>query len=186
MPSSYLDFEQPLAQVDKRLDELRRLSVRSEEEQTELTQLAEQSQQLEQKVYGSLLPWQRVQLSRHIDRPYTLDYIERLCSEFIELHGDRNFSDDPAIVGGLARFRGQPVVVIGHQRGRTTAEKVKRNFGMPRPEGYRKALRLFQLAERFRRPVFTFIDTHMIKMGCDDDIFIFENRIRAFDQAYGI
>jgi acetyl-CoA carboxylase carboxyl transferase subunit alpha len=167
MPTSYLDFEQPLADVDKRLDELRRLSARSEEEQLELTQLAEQSQQLELEVYGSLLPWQRVQLSRHIDRPYTLDYIERLCSEFVELHGDRNFSDDPAIVGGLARFRGQPVVVVGHQRGRTTTEKVKRNFGMPRPEGYRKALRLFQLAERFRRPLLTFIDTQGAYPGVD-------------------
>ena len=167
MPTSYLDFEQPLADVDKRLDELRRLSARSEEEQLELTQLAEQSQQLELEVYGSLLPWQRVQLSRHIDRPYTLDYIERLCSEFVELHGDRNFSDDPAIVGGLARFRGKPVVVVGHQRGRTTAEKVKRNFGMPRPEGYRKALRLFQMAERFRRPLLTFIDTQGAYPGVD-------------------
>jgi acetyl-CoA carboxylase carboxyl transferase subunit alpha len=167
MPTSYLDFEQPLADVDKRLDELRRLSARSDEEQLELTQLAEQSQQLELEVYGSLLPWQRVQLSRHIDRPYTLDYIERLCSEFVELHGDRNFSDDPAIVGGLARFRGQPVVVVGHQRGRTTAEKVKRNFGMPRPEGYRKALRLFQMAERFRRPLLTFIDTQGAYPGVD-------------------
>ena len=167
MPTSYLDFEQPLADVDKRLDELRRLSARSDEEQLELTQLAEQSQQLELEVYGSLLPWQRVQLSRHIDRPYTLDYIERLCSEFVELHGDRNFSDDPAIVGGLARFRGQPIVVVGHQRGRTTAEKVKRNFGMPRPEGYRKALRLFQLAERFRRPLLTFIDTQGAYPGVD-------------------
>ena len=167
MPTSYLDFEQPLADIDKRLDELRRLSARSDEEQLELTQLAEQSQQLELEVYGSLLPWQRVQLSRHIDRPYTLDYIERLCSEFVELHGDRNFSDDPAIVGGLARFRGQPVVVVGHQRGRTTAEKVKRNFGMPRPEGYRKALRLFQMAERFRRPLLTFIDTQGAYPGVD-------------------
>lgn len=167
MSTSYLDFEQPLADVDKRLDELRRLSARSEEEQDELTQLAAQSQQLEQEIYGSLLPWQRVQLSRHIDRPYTLDYIERLCSEFVELHGDRNFSDDAAIVGGLARFRGQPVVVVGHQRGKTTAEKVKRNFGMPRPEGYRKALRLFQLAERFHRPVLTFIDTQGAYPGLD-------------------
>lgn len=167
MPSSYLDFEQPLADVDKRLEELRRLSVRSDEEQAELANLAEQSQQLEQEIYGSLLPWQRVQLSRHIDRPYTLDYIERLCSEFVELHGDRNFSDDAAIVGGLARFRGQPIVVVGHQRGRTTAEKVKRNFGMPRPEGYRKALRLFQLAERVHRPIFTFIDTQGAYPGVD-------------------
>lgn len=167
MPTTYLDFEKPLAEIDKRLDDLRRLSVRSEEEQAELEQLADRSQQLEREIYGSLSPWQRVQLSRHIDRPYTLDYIERLCSEFVELHGDRTFADDPAIVGGLARFRGQPVVVVGQQRGRTTAEKVRRNFGMPRPEGYRKALRLFYLAERFHRPILTFIDTQGAYPGLD-------------------
>lgn len=167
MPTTYLEFEKPLSEVDKRLDELRRLTTRSEEEQAELLALAAQRQQLESDIYGALVPWQRVQLSRHPDRPYTLDYIERLCSEFVELHGDRNFSDDPAIVGGLARFRGQPVVVVGHQRGRTTAEKVKRNFGMPRPEGYRKALRLFHLAERFHRPVITFIDTQGAYPGLD-------------------
>ena len=100
-----------------------------------------------------------MQLSRHPDRPYTLDYIETLCSEFVELHGDRVFGDDPAIIGGLARFRGTPVVVVGHQRGKTVTEKVHRNFGMPRPEGYRKALRLFHLAERFQRPVLSFVDT---------------------------
>lgn len=167
MPTTYLEFEKPLSDIDKRLDELRRLTTRSEEEQAELLALAAQRQQLESDIYGALAPWQRVQLSRHTDRPYTLDYIERLCSEFVELHGDRNFSDDPAIVGGLARFRGQPVVVVGHQRGRTTAEKIKRNFGMPRPEGYRKALRLFHLAERFHRPVITFIDTQGAYPGLD-------------------
>jgi acetyl-CoA carboxylase carboxyl transferase subunit alpha len=108
-----------------------------------------------------------VQLSRHTDRPYTLDYVERLCSEFVELHGDRVFADDAAIVGGLARFRGQPVIVVGHQRGRTTTEKIRRNFGMPKPEGYRKALRLFHLAEHFHRPIITFIDTQGAYPGID-------------------
>jgi acetyl-CoA carboxylase carboxyl transferase subunit alpha len=121
VPTTYLEFEKPLSEIDKRLDDLRRLTTRSEEEQAELLALAAQRQQLESDIYGALAPWQRVQLSRHTDRPYTLDYIERLCSEFVELHGDRNFADDPSIVGGLARFRGQPVVVVGHQRGRTTA-----------------------------------------------------------------
>ena len=167
MPTTYLDFEKPLAELDKRLDTLRSLTTRSVEEDAELTTLEAHCRQQESEIYGTLSPWQRVQLSRHIDRPYTLDYIESLCSEFIELHGDRNFADDPAIVGGLARFRGKSVVVVGHQRGRTVAEKVRRNFGMPRPEGYRKALRLFHLAERFHRPVLTFIDTQGAYPGID-------------------
>jgi acetyl-CoA carboxylase carboxyl transferase subunit alpha len=162
-----LDFEKPLVEIDKRLDELRRLTTRSLEEQAEFLALAEQCRRLENEIYGTLSPWQRVQLSRHPDRPYTLDYVERLCSDFIELHGDRNFADDPAIVGGLGRLHGQSVVVVGHQRGRTTAEKVRRNFGMPRPEGYRKALRLFHLAERFHRPVLAFIDTQGAYPGID-------------------
>jgi acetyl-CoA carboxylase carboxyl transferase subunit alpha len=159
MPTNYLEFEKTLADIDKRLETLRQLTSRSDEEQVECTTLEDQCRQQETEIYGSLSPWQRVQLSRHTDRPYTLDYVEQLCSEFVELHGDRGFSDDPAIVGGLARFRGRPIVVVGHQRGRTVAEKVRRNFGMPRPEGYRKALRLFHLAERFQRPVVAFIDT---------------------------
>lgn len=167
MPTTYLDFEKPLAELDKRLDTLRSLTTRSAEEEAELATVQAQCRQQESEIYGALSPWQRVQLSRHIDRPYTLDYIESLCSEFIELHGDRNFADDPAIVGGLARFRGKSVVVVGHQRGRTVAEKVRRNFGMPRPEGYRKALRLFHLAERFHRPVLTFIDTQGAYPGID-------------------
>lgn len=167
MPTTYLDFEKPLVEIDKRLDTLRRLTTRSPEEQAELATLEEQCRRQETEIYGALLPWQRVQLSRHTDRPYTLDYIEHLCSEFIELHGDRNFGDDPAIVGGLARFQGRSVVVVGHQRGRTVAEKVRRNFGMPRPEGYRKALRLFHLADRFHRPVLTFIDTQGAYPGID-------------------
>jgi acetyl-CoA carboxylase carboxyl transferase subunit alpha len=167
VPTTYLDFEKPLAEIDKRLEGLRRLTVRSDEEQAELAGLEEQCRRREAEIYKTLSPWQRVQLSRHTDRPYTLDYIERLCSEFLELHGDRGFADDPAVVGGLARFRGQPAVVVGHQRGRTVAEKVRRNFGMPRPEGYRKALRLFHLAERFHRPVLAFIDTQGAYPGID-------------------
>ncbi len=167
MPTTYLEFEKSLVEIDKRLDTLRRLAARSREEEVELANLAEQCRQREAEIYSTLSPWQRVQLSRHTDRPYTLDYIEGLCAEFIELHGDRNFGDDPAIVGGLARFRGRSVVVVGHQRGRTVAEKVRRNFGMPRPEGYRKALRLFHLAERFHRPVLTFIDTQGAYPGID-------------------
>jgi acetyl-CoA carboxylase carboxyl transferase subunit alpha len=165
--TTYLDFEKPLMDLDKRLDTLRRLELRSPAEEAELCELQEQCRRQEAAIYGTLSPWQRVQLSRHADRPYTLDYIAALCTEFIELHGDRTFADDPAIVGGLARFRGRPVVVVGHQRGRTVAEKVRRNFGMPRPEGYRKALRLFHLAERFHRPVLTFIDTQGAYPGVD-------------------
>ena len=159
MQTTYLDFEQPLEELDKQVQYLTQLEIRSAAQQTELAALEEQLRQRETEVFAVLSPWQRVQLSRHSDRPYTLDYIEALCSEFVELHGDRVFGDDPAIIGGLARFRGTPVVVVGHQRGKTVAEKVHRNFGMPRPEGYRKALRLFHLAERFQRPVLSFIDT---------------------------
>jgi acetyl-CoA carboxylase carboxyl transferase subunit alpha len=167
MPSTYLDFEKAFIEVDKRIDQLRRQKDPSTAEQAELVALERQCRRQEAEVYGALTPWQRVQLSRHLDRPYTLDYIEQLCSEFIELHGDRGFGDDPAIVGGLARFRGRPVVVVGQQRGHTVTEKVRRNFGMPRPEGYRKALRLFELAERFHRPVLSFIDTQGAYPGID-------------------
>ncbi len=159
MQTNYLDFEKPLLDIDKRIDALTKLDVHSAEEQAELEQLETEQRAHESEIYHTLPAWERIQLSRHTDRPYTLDYIEQLCTEFVELHGDRAFADDPAIVGGLARFQGQAVVVVGHQRGRTVAEKVRRNFGMPRPEGYRKALRLFHLAERFHRPVLTFIDT---------------------------
>jgi acetyl-CoA carboxylase carboxyl transferase subunit alpha len=159
MQTNYLDFEKPLLDIDKRIDTLAKLDVRSTEEQAELEQLETEQRTHESEIYHTLPAWERIQLSRHTDRPYTLDYIEQLCTEFVELHGDRAFADDPAIVGGLARFHGQAVVVVGHQRGRTVAEKVHRNFGMPRPEGYRKALRLFHLAERFHRPILTFIDT---------------------------
>ncbi len=159
MQTTYLDFERPLEELDTQVSALRQLENRSEQQQTALAALEEQLRQREAEVFSALSPWQRVQLSRHPDRPYMLDYIEALCSEFVELHGDRVFGDDPAIIGGLARFRGRPVVVVGHQRGKTVTEKVHRNFGMPRPEGYRKALRLFHLAERFQRPVLSFVDT---------------------------
>ena len=159
MQTTYLDFEKPLEELDRRADELRQLVGRSDAQQSELGRLEDEIHGYEAEIFGSLSAWQRVQLSRHPDRPYTLDYVRALCSEFVELHGDRAFADDPAIVGGLARFRGTPVVVVGHQRGKSVADKVRRNFGMPRPEGYRKALRLFGLAERFGRPVLTFVDT---------------------------
>ena len=159
MQTTYLDFEKPLEALDRRTDELRQLPSRSDAQQAELDGLKAKIRACEAEVFDSLSAWQRVQLSRHPDRPYTLDYVRALCSEFVELHGDRVFADDPAIVGGLARFRGTPVVVVGHQRGKSVADKVRRNFGMPRPEGYRKALRLFRLAERFGRPVLTFVDT---------------------------
>ncbi len=159
MQTTYLDFEQGLSELDERIEVLGRREDCSAEEQVELARLTERRQAQEAEIYKVLLPWQRVQLSRHTDRPYSLDYIRSLSSEFVELHGDRTFADDPAIVGGLARFQGRAIVVVGHQRGRTVREKISRNFGMPRPEGYRKALRLFYLAERFGRPVVSFIDT---------------------------
>ena len=159
MQTTYLDFEQGLSELDKRIEGLGRREDCSAEELSELARLTERQQTQEAEIYKALLPWQRVQLSRHTDRPYSLDYIRSLSSEFVELHGDRTFADDPAIVGGLARFQGRAIVVVGHQRGRTVREKVSRNFSMPRPEGYRKALRLFHLAERFGRPVVSFIDT---------------------------
>ena len=159
MQTTYLDFEQELSEIDKRLEALTRREDCSAEERAEQARLTEQQQAQEAEIYTALQPWQRIQLSRHTDRPQTLDYIRFLGTEFVELHGDRAFADDPAIVGGLIRFQGRPLVVLGHQRGQTVQEKVQRNFGMPRPEGYRKALRLFQLAERFGRPVVSFIDT---------------------------
>lgn len=167
MPTTYFDFERPLAELDERIAALRRLSQASDAEARELHKLELQCQALEREIYADLSPWLQVQLSRHPDRPYTLDYIRLLCDEFVELHGDRAFANDPAVVGGLVHFQGRAVVVVGHQRGRTVPEKLRRNFGMPRPEGYRKALRLFHLAERFHRPVITFIDTQGAYPGVD-------------------
>jgi len=152
-----LEFEKPLVELETRIGALRQ-SGRPETE-GEAAELEERLRRLQKKVFGRLTAWQRVQLARHPRRPYTLDLIRLLTEDFVELHGDRAFGDDHAIVGGLARFEERPVVVVGHQKGRDTKEKLFRNFGMPHPEGYRKALRLMQLAEKFGKPVLTFIDT---------------------------
>ncbi|CAI8953731.1 acetyl-CoA carboxylase carboxyl transferase subunit alpha [Methylocaldum szegediense] len=160
MDLKFLDFEQPIAELEAKIEELKRVGFDNEINiSEEIARLEEKSRKLTESVFSSLTAWQISQLSRHPQRPYTLDYIDLMFSEFHELHGDRGFADDPAIVGGLAKLDGQPVLVIGHQKGRDTKEKIYRNFGMPRPEGYRKALRLMHLAERFRLPIFCFIDT---------------------------
>ncbi len=162
MNINYLDFEQPIADLLEHVEELKRLSqdVSADVDMTkELNQLEKKNQELTKKIFSSLSAWQISQLSRHPIRPYSQDYIDRIFTDYHELHGDRAFADDKAIIGGLARLNGMPVLVIGHQKGRDIKERTLRNFGMPRPEGYRKAARLFKLAERFRIPVVTFIDT---------------------------
>jgi acetyl-CoA carboxylase carboxyl transferase subunit alpha len=156
----YLEFEQPISELESKIDELRFVQNESAVDiSEEIDRLSQKSQQLTRDIYSSLTPWQVTQIARHPQRPYTLDYVEELFTEFQELHGDRTFADDQSIVGGLARFNGQPCVVLGHQKGRDTKERGLRNFGMSRPEGYRKALRLMKLAEKFRLPMFTFVDT---------------------------
>ena len=158
---SYLDFEQPIAELEKRIEALQ-VSHDEHEEldiSEELDQLEKKQKKLLQETYQNLSAWQISQVARHPQRPYTLDYIRGIFTDFEELHGDRAYADDPAIVGGLARFEGIPVVVIGHQKGRDVKERQYRNFGMPRPEGYRKALRLYRLAEKFHLPIITLIDT---------------------------
>ena len=160
MKTTFLDFEQPVAELEGKIEELRYVQDDSAVDiSEEIARLQKKSQSLTKEIYGKLTAWQIAQVARHPQRPYTLDYANGIFSEFQELHGDRAFADDPAIVGGLARFNGEACVVIGHQKGRDTKEKLYRNFGMPKPEGYRKALRLMQLAEKFGVPVFTFIDT---------------------------
>lgn len=160
MNNNYLDFEQPIAELEAKIEALRYTSEDSDINiSAEIKRLQTKSNKLTESVFASLTPWQISQLARHPRRPFTLDYVQRIFSDFQELHGDRLFADDPAIVGGLARLRGRAVMLIGHQKGRDTREKVERNFGMPRPEGYRKALRLMQMAERFELPVVTMIDT---------------------------
>lgn len=160
MNLNFLDFEQPIAELEAKIEELRHtVSDAGLDLNEEIHRLREKSRTLTQQIFSKLSDWQVVQLSRHPQRPYTLDYVRHMCDEFHELHGDRAFADDEAIVGGLARIDGIPVMVIGHEKGRDTNEKVRRNFGMPRPEGYRKALRLMKMAERFGLPVLTFIDT---------------------------
>lgn len=160
MNPNYLDFEQPIAELEAKIEELRYVGDDSEINiGDEISRLEEKSRSLTKTIFGKLTSWQTSKLARHPMRPYTLDYIDRIFTEFQELHGDRAYGDDPALVGGLARLDGMPVMVIGHQKGRDTKENIRRNFGMPRPEGYRKAMRLMKMAERFRIPVLTFIDT---------------------------
>jgi acetyl-CoA carboxylase carboxyl transferase subunit alpha len=153
-----LDFERPLLELENRISELR-ASGDSKATRDEVGKLQERLLRQQRKVYGGLTPWQRAQIARHPKRPHTLDFFRLLFEDFVELHGDRVFGDDKAIVGGLARFDGEPVVVMGHQKGRDTRENIARNFGMPHPEGYRKALRLMELAAKFGKPILTFIDT---------------------------
>ena len=160
MNNNYLDFEQPIAELEAKIEALRYTSEDSDLNITaEIKRLQAKSRKLTESVFASLTPWQISQLARHPRRPFTLDYIQRIFGDFQELHGDRLFADDPAIVGGLARLNGRALVIIGQQKGRDTREKVERNFGMPRPEGYRKALRLMKLGERFGLPIVTLIDT---------------------------
>lgn len=160
MNLNFLDFEQPIAELEAKIEELRYVGDDSALNiSEEIERLQAKSRQLTEQIFANLSSWQIAQLARHPQRPYTRDYLERLFTDWEELHGDRAFADDPALVCGVARLEGRPVAVIGHQKGRDTREKLQRNFGMPRPEGYRKALRIMKLAERFRLPVFTFIDT---------------------------
>jgi acetyl-CoA carboxylase carboxyl transferase subunit alpha len=160
MNLDYLDFEQPIVELEEKLEELRRVGTDNEIDiQKEINRLREKSQSLTESIFSKLTDWDISKLSRHPKRPYSLDYIDGVFEGFVELHGDRHYADDAAIVGGMARLDGLPVMVIGHQKGRDTKEKLMRNFGMPRPEGYRKALRLMHMAERFSLPIITFIDT---------------------------
>ncbi|MGD0282539.1 MAG: acetyl-CoA carboxylase carboxyltransferase subunit alpha [Dissulfurispiraceae bacterium] len=158
--SYYLDFEKPLEELETKIEELKKLSDVSEIDiASEIKRLEKKSKELRSDIFSHLSPWQKNLIARHPERPYTLDYINLIVQDFVELHGDRRFGDDPAIVGGIGKINGNAVVIIGHQKGRGTKERIIRNFGQPHPEGYRKALRLMQLAERFRKPVVTFIDT---------------------------
>ncbi|MBE9567098.1 MAG: acetyl-CoA carboxylase carboxyl transferase subunit alpha [Proteobacteria bacterium] len=168
MNPNYLDFEQPIAELEAKIEELRYVGDDTEINiGDEISKLEEKSRLLTKSIFNKLTAWQTSKLARHPMRPYTLDYIDRIFTDFQELHGDRAFSDDEALIGGLARLDGMPVMIIGHQKGRDTKENIRRNFGMPRPEGYRKALRLMKLAERFRIPVLTFIDTPGAYPGID-------------------
>jgi acetyl-CoA carboxylase carboxyl transferase subunit alpha len=168
MNLNFLDFEQPIAELEAKIEELRYVGSDAEINiSEEISRLQSKSRELTETIFANLNAWQISQLARHPQRPYTLDYIERIFTDFEELHGDRAFADDAAIVGGIARLDGKPVMIIGQQKGRDTKEKLKRNFAMPRPEGYRKALRLMQMAERFKLPIFTFIDTPGAYPGID-------------------
>jgi acetyl-CoA carboxylase carboxyl transferase subunit alpha len=168
MKTTFLEFEQPIAELETRIEELRFVQDDSAVDiSDEIQRLTKRSQSLTKDIYGKLSAWQVAQVARHPQRPFTLDYIQGLFTHFEELHGDRTFSDDTSIVGGLARFNGTACMVLGHQKGRDTKEKIARNFGMPKPEGYRKALRLMKLAEKFGLPVFTFVDTPGAYPGID-------------------
>ena len=170
MNPNYLDFEQPIADLEVKINELRHVSNDNELNiNDEIQRLQDKSTKLTEKIYANLTPWQISQVARHPLRPYTADYLEHIFTDFDELHGDRLFADDMALIGGVARLDDKPVMVIGHQKGRGTKEKVRHNFGMPRPEGYRKARRLVQLAERFRLPVLSFIDTPGAYPGIDSE-----------------
>ena len=165
---NFLDFEQPIFDLDAKIEELRYVqSETAVDISKEIEQLTKKMQKLTIEIYSQLTPWQVTKVARHPDRPYTLNYINQIFTHFVELHGDRHFADDQSIVGGLARFNGMPCMVLGHQKGRDTKERTLRNFGMSRPEGYRKALRLMQTAEKFKIPVFTFIDTPGAYPGID-------------------
>lgn len=160
MNLNFLDFEQPIAELEAKIEELRMVGIDTDMNiGDEIARLENKSKQLTKEVFGRLTPWQVTQLARHPQRPHTLDYISRLFTDFDELHGDRMLSNGPSIIAGLARFDGEPVLILGHEKGRKTQEKIERNFGMPQPEDYRKALRLMQMAEKFKLPIFTFIDT---------------------------
>ena len=168
MKTSFLDFEQPIAELEQKIEELRFVQDDSAVDiSQEIERLSKKSRDLTKDIYAKLSAWQISKVARHPQRPYTLDYVNAICSDFEEMHGDRAFADDAAIVGGLARFNGQTVMVIGHQKGRDTNEKIARSFGMPRPEGYRKALRLMKLAEKFGVPILTFVDTPGAYPGID-------------------
>jgi len=161
MVNNLLEFEKPLAELERRIGELKHMDLEQPgvDLSDDIARLEKKLNKMRRDVYSNISRWQRTQIARHPQRPYTLDYIEALMEDFVELHGDRNFADDKSIVGGVAWFNGKPVMVIGHQKGRNTKEKVERNFGMPHPEGYRKALRLMKLAERFNIPIITLVDT---------------------------
>jgi acetyl-CoA carboxylase carboxyl transferase subunit alpha len=155
----FLDFEKPLVELEQKIRELKEYSTEKVDFSSEIKKLEKKADKLREEIFSNLSRWQRTQLARHVNRPFTLDYVKHVFTDWFEVHGDRNFRDDPAIVCGFARFDGKPCCVIGHQKGRDTKEKVYRNFGMPNPEGYRKALRVMQMAEQFRLPIFTFVDT---------------------------
>lgn len=170
MNPNYLDFEQPIAELEVKIEELQLVGSDNDINiNEEIAKLRDKSTKLTEKIYSNLTPWDIVKVARHPQRPYTMDYLPRIFTDFEELHGDRHFADDKAIVGGVARIDGNPVMVIGQEKGRSVQDKVKRNFGMPKPEGYRKALRLMEMAERFKLPIITLIDTPGAYPGIDSE-----------------